>query len=103
MAKIESGWRPNMERRARPEDRQVKCLIASGGHLWMEGYYDRLPPPVRRRMASSRHNICAACMMEEAQAAATAQRLRRPSIAIYLAVIAAIERQLDANNEAERS
>ena len=91
-----------MEQRAQREDRQVKCLIASGGHLWMRSYYDRLPPPVRRRLADSRHNICAACMTEEARAAATAQGLRRPSIAIFFAAIAAIERQLDRDDEAGR-
>jgi hypothetical protein len=33
---------------------------------------------------------------------AAAQRLKRPTIAIYLAVIEAIERQLDGDNEAPR-
>jgi hypothetical protein len=95
-AKVRSGWTPNMERRAAREDRQVKCLIASGGHLWMRGYYDKLPPPVRRRLADSRHNICPACMEEEAEAAARFRGLRCSTVAIYLAVIAAIERRLDA-------
>jgi hypothetical protein len=84
-----------MEWKAEREDRQVKCLIASGGHLWMRGYFDRLPAAVRRRLASSRFNLCAACTAEEAERAAAAQRLRWPTIAIYLDVIEAIERKLD--------
>jgi hypothetical protein len=101
MAKVRTGWRPKMEQRAAREDQQVQCLIASGGHLWMQGYFDRLPAAVRRRLANSHHNICAACMAEEAQAAATVRGLQRPTIATYLAVIAAIERQLD-KDEARR-
>jgi len=38
------GWTPTMERRAELNGRQVKCLIASEGHLWMRSYFDRLPP-----------------------------------------------------------
>jgi hypothetical protein len=102
MTKIRSGWRPKMEQRAAREDRQVKCLIASGGHLWMRGYFDRLPAAVRRRLADSHHNICAACMTEEARAAATAQRLKRPSISIYLTVIRDIERRLDGDEAGRR-
>src|SRR5262249_3980394 len=94
MAKISSGWKPSMEQRADPEDRQVKCLIASGGHLWMRSYFDRLPPPVRRRLADSHHNICAACMSEEAARLAAKRGLRRLSVAIYCAAIEAIEREL---------
>lgn len=43
MTKINSGWKPTMERWAEREDRQVKCLIASGGHLWMKEFR---PPAV---------------------------------------------------------
>jgi hypothetical protein len=56
-----------MEQRAERGDRQVKCLIASAGHEWMVGYFDRLPSAVRRRLANSRFNICAACLTEEAE------------------------------------
>jgi hypothetical protein len=80
-----------MERRADREDRQVKCLIASGGHLWMRGYFDRLPPAVRQRLANAYHNICPACMMEEAERVAAARGLQRPTIGIYNDVITAIE------------
>jgi hypothetical protein len=84
-----------MEQRADLDGRQVKCLIASGGHLWMRGYFDRLPSPVRRRLADSAHNICPACMSEEPARVAAAQRLKRPTLSVYFAVIEAIERKLD--------
>jgi hypothetical protein len=83
------GWTPTMEQRADLNGRQVKCLIASEGHLWMRGYFDRLPPVVRRRLAESRFNICPACMDEEAHMAAS-----KPSVAIYCAVIDTIEKKL---------
>ena len=85
-----------MEQRADLDGRQVKCLIASDGHLWMRGYFDRLPSPVRQRLAASTHNICAACMSEEAQRVAATQHLKRPTLSIYFAVIDAIERMLRA-------
>jgi hypothetical protein len=44
---------------------QTYCLIATGGHLWMEDYFDTLPVPVRRRMRSSFFNICPACLQIE--------------------------------------
>jgi hypothetical protein len=65
--KIRDGWSPVMERRAEIEGRQVKCLIASEGHLWMQHYYDRFPRAVRQRLAASPFNICPACMDEEAR------------------------------------
>jgi hypothetical protein len=39
--------------------------------------------------------MCPACLWCEAETIAAAQRLKRPTIDIYLAVIAAIERRLD--------
>jgi hypothetical protein len=54
-----------------------------------------LPAAVRRRLADSRYNICAACMTEEAKRVAATRPLKRPTISIYLAVIEAIERKLD--------
>ena len=85
-----------MERRAAEgKGRQVKCLIASEGHMWMEDYFDHLPAAVRRRLANSHHNICAACMSEDAEEVAQARGLERPSVGIYLEVIASIESQLD--------
>ena len=84
-----------MEQRAGLEGRQVKCLIASEGHLWMRGYFDRLPRMVRQRLAESAFNICPACMAEEAQQAAFQRNETKPSVATYFAVIEAIERRLD--------
>jgi hypothetical protein len=86
MAKIRSGWSPTMEQRADRDGRQVKCLIASEGHIWMRSYFDRLPSPVRRRLADSAHNICAACVTEEAWRAAATQQLKRPTLSVYFAV-----------------
>jgi len=94
MTNLRAGWTPNMEQRADRDGRQVKCLIASEGHVWMRSYFDRLPPPVRRRLAGSPHNICSACCTEEAERMAAVQGLRRPNVAIYLAVIRAIEQKL---------
>jgi hypothetical protein len=90
LSKIRSGWSPTMEQRAGlDEARQVKCLIASEGHIWMESYFDRLPKAVRRRLATSVHNICPACLTEEAQKVTP-----YPGVATYFAVIERIERQL---------
>ena len=92
-SKIWSGWSPTMERRAEVDEaKQVKCLIASEGHMWMTTFFDRLPRPVRKRLTESPFNICAACLTEEAQKIA-----RQPSITIYFAVIERIERQLAAS------
>jgi hypothetical protein len=82
-------WTPNMEQRAGLEGRQVKCLIASEGHLWMRGYFDRLPSAVRRRLAESSFNICPACMDIEAH-----RITRKPSVATYFNLIARIEQKL---------
>ena len=92
--KIRSGWKPGMEMRSSLDGRQVKCLIASEGHVWMKRYFDRLPPAVRRRLAESDFNICPACMDEEARRVAMASGLRKPTIDIYFDVIEAIEDQL---------
>jgi hypothetical protein len=56
-----------MKQRAKPnnEINQTFCLIATGGHLWMEDYFDDLPVPVRRRLRSSPFNICPACLQTE--------------------------------------
>jgi hypothetical protein len=97
--KPKAGWSSNMEQRADLEGRQVKCLIASKGHLWMRGYFDRLPPAVRHRLAESRFNICAACMDEEAHEVAARRKEKKPSIATYFAVIERIEQQLSLDQE----
>jgi hypothetical protein len=86
-------WSPSMERRAAAEDaKQVKCLTQDAGHVWMH-YHDQLPTPVRRRLAASHHNVCAACLTIEAE-----RREPRPSVATFICVLVEIERQLDGNN-----
>jgi hypothetical protein len=48
---IKKTWTPEMEQRARSEQgRQVKCLIASEGHVWMRDYFDDLPLVLRQRL-----------------------------------------------------
>ena len=91
-----SEWTPTMERRAAEDDaKQVKCLIASAGHLWMCDWFDGFPQEVRERLRISPHNICAACMDIEAHKLAQQRKERRPSIATYFKLIEQIERQLD--------
>jgi hypothetical protein len=90
------GWMPGMTGRDE-QGRQVKCLVADAGHVWMPDF-DRLPSVVRRRLAESRHNICAACMAIEADAIAQ-RRSMDASVKIYFEVIAAIERQLDPQSQ----
>ena len=94
MAKRETGWTPTMEQRAGLDGRQVKCLIASKGHLWMQGYYDRFPAAVRQRLAASPFNICAACLDIEVRGQAQRRRETTPTTAAYLVAIAQIERKL---------
>jgi hypothetical protein len=91
--KVRSGWRSGKGERSDPDGKQVRCLTADEGHVWMASH-DKLPPPVRRRLAESVFNLCPACMDIEAYAVAQARGLRRPTVSIYLAVIRAIERQL---------
>jgi hypothetical protein len=86
---VSATWAPSMEQRAGADEaRQVKCLIASEGHLWMPDY-DRLPPVVRRRLAKSNFNICPACMVIDAHKVAS-----RPTVETYFTVIEEIERKL---------
>ena len=76
------------------EGRQIKCLIASEGHLWMKGHYDHLPPAVRQRLSQSAHNICAACLDIAAHSLAK-ERKTKLSLGIYFATIAMIEREIE--------
>src|SRR6516165_1351917 len=91
--KRKANWTPAMEQRAAHEGRQVKCLIASEGHLWMRGYFDRFPSAVRRRLAESAFNICPACMDEEAHTAARPPKETKHSVSTYLLVINHIEQK----------
>jgi hypothetical protein len=90
MRKKQVDWTPTMEERSSLEGRQLKCLTASEGHRWMRGYFDRLPPVVRHRLAESDFNICPACMMIEARRAGRS----KPRVNDYLALIESIEKKL---------
>jgi hypothetical protein len=84
-----------MEARAKgAEAQQVKCLIASAGHVWMREYFDELPPLVRARLREAEFNVCPACLTEEAQKMAHASGLPQPTVAIFLAALSSIERAL---------
>ena len=95
MAKIDPRWSPTMMRRpgSSQEAQQVRCLTGDEGSEWIHGL-DTLPPPVRRRLADSVFNICPTCVQMEANAEARRRGLRRPTIAVYFDVIAAIEKKL---------
>jgi len=100
--KVSSGWQPDMERRAGHEDgRQVRCLAATAGHLWMPDF-DILHPAIRGRLAGSRHNICANCLTTEVRRVAKKRGLR-PTVGLYFAVIDAIERELDNGSPPRRT
>jgi len=91
--KVRSGWRADLPQRRDRDEKQVLCLTADAGHVWIH-CYDRLPPPVRRRLAESVFNICPACMEIEANNVARACGRRSPTVRIYFQVIEAIERKL---------
>jgi hypothetical protein len=92
-----ADWTPTMEQVGRSlEGRQVKCLTADEGHVWMPSY-DVLPPAVRRRLAQSPFNICAACMNGEAHRAAS-----KPTVEVYFAVIEQIEKALRTDTRANK-
>jgi hypothetical protein len=91
MKRIREDWTPTMEQRAGLEGRQVKCLIASEGHLWMTGFFDRLPSAVRQRLMDNCFNICPACFTEQVQ-----RQCADPTLADYSEVLAAIEQRLAA-------
>lgn len=69
-------------------------MTGDQGSEWIHGL-DKLPPPVRRRLAGGVYNICPTCVDMEAPAEAAARGLRWPTVAIYFDVIEAIERKLD--------
>jgi hypothetical protein len=70
------------------DGRQVRCTTFDEGSVWIHEL-DNLPPPVRRRLANSRFNICPTCVDIDTRSNGT------PSLKLYFAVIDAIERTLD--------
>jgi hypothetical protein len=84
--KVNPIW--GSKRMAKLDGRQVRCTTFDEGSVWIHGL-DKLPLPVRRRLANSRFNICPTCC------AIDTRRNGTPTLALYFAVIAAIERTLD--------
>jgi hypothetical protein len=80
------------------EGKQVKCLIASEGHMWMKGYYDRMSPRVRSRLANSPFNICPACLNGQVNANSLLSRKSRATDADYFRCIEAVEQELKEGN-----
>ena len=93
--KVRSAWASGKGGRTDPDGKQVRCLTADAGHVWMRTF-DKLPRAVRKRLAESPRNLCPACVDIEAHNVATDRGLQRPTFRIYFDVIRAIERQLDA-------
>ena len=81
--RVRTDWSKTHKR----DPAQVRCLTADAGHVWMH-CHDALPAAVRRRLAASPFNLCAACVQIETE------RLGAPTVAAYFHVIAAIEREL---------
>ena len=82
-----------MEQRADLDGRQVKCLIASEGHLWMRvtltGFRSRATPACRKRFQHLPGVHGRRCSQ-----AARQRKETKPSVATYFRVIEAIERKL---------
>jgi hypothetical protein len=74
-------------KKADDDENKSVCWIASAGHLWMRGYYDRLPPSARRRLQASPHNLCSACLITEFLPKV---RARRPGYSREKALLIAI-------------
>jgi len=87
-----NDWSPTMEQRAGLGGRQVKCLTADEGHVWIH-YYDRLPAAVRQRLATSVDNICPACLALQVEETARCSKTK-PTVTGYFRAIAEIERKL---------
>jgi hypothetical protein len=76
------------------DGRQVRCTTFDEGSVWLHGL-DKLPFPVRRRLANSRFNICPTCVDMDTR------RNGAPTIKLYFTVIEAIERVLDQGERRE--
>lgn len=72
---------------------QGLCLQNLTGSLWMKGHHDSLPKLVRERLANSPFNICAACVIDEANHRAYRKRAS-PILQDYLGVIEEFEEQI---------
>jgi hypothetical protein len=67
---------------------QTKCWISTEGHIWMKGYYDELPPAIRRRLQISMFNLCPACLVTKFMPQV---RSRHPGLSDAKALLRAIE------------
>ena len=74
------------------EINQTYCLIATGGHMWMKGYFDNLPVAVRERLRQSPFNLCPACLQTEVLP--KVQRQYRSRERALFASIEVMERQV---------
>jgi hypothetical protein len=84
--KLSPVW--GSKRMAVLDGRQVRCTTFDEGSVWIHGL-DKLPSPVRRRLANSRFNICPTCVDIDTRNNGT------PSLRLYFSVIDAIERTLE--------
>jgi hypothetical protein len=91
MVKIDSCWSSTMMHHSSQNAQQVYCTTGDQGSEWISGL-DDLPPPVRRRLAESRFNICPTCVDMEARR--NTRGRKRPTISTFFDVIEAIERRL---------
>jgi hypothetical protein len=73
------------------EINQTKCWIATGGHMWMKGYFDNLPFTVRQRLRNSPFNLCSACLVTEFLPKVKGRRSREQAL---LAAIEIMELQV---------
>ncbi len=76
------------------EVNQTFCLIATGGHLWMRGYFDNLAVPVRQRLRQSPYNICPACLVLEVLPTVRRAHPNWPREKQLLAAVAAMESEV---------
>jgi hypothetical protein len=90
-----------MKQRAKQnaEVNQTYCLIATGGHLWMRGYYDALPVAVRRRLRESPFNICPACLVIEVVPEVRRKHPNWSREKLLFAAVELMERKVRAANE----
>ena len=84
--KLNPVW--SSKRMAVLDGRQVRCTTFDPGDVWIHDI-DALRPPVRRRLANSRFNICPTCVGMDVR------RNGKPTLELYFAVIEAIEWVLD--------
>jgi hypothetical protein len=73
---------------------QTFCLIASGGHLWMKGYFDTQALAVRQRLRSSSFNICPACLVTKVLPKVRRQHRNWPQEKQLIAAIEIMEAQV---------